>query len=90
MADCVDVKVDIPVKIWSPGGKLFSLRNEAVHEVTEEHTGMVCRFLKVETFRLHQRCQDVVPLEAFRLLHIVTVDVLKGEVSIDGPETGLR
>jgi len=89
MADFVDVTVDVPVEIWSPGGQLFSLRNEAVHEVTKEHTGVVGRFLKVETFRLHQHREDVVPLETFRLLHIVAVYILKGEASIDGPETEL-
>jgi len=79
MSDSVDVTVDVSVEILSPGRQLLSLRDEAVREITKERSGVVTGLLEVETFRLHQHCQDVVPLETFRLLHIVTKDILEGE-----------
>ena len=78
MADSIDVTVDVAVEVRSPGWQLLSLCNEAVHEIAEEYTGMVSRFLKVEVFLFHQHRQDVVPLEAFRLLYVVAIDILKG------------
>lgn len=90
MADTVDVTVDVPVEVWSPGGQLLSLRNETAHEITEERASVISGFLEVETFLLHQHRQDVVPLQTFRLLHIVTVDVLKMPELIGGSETGWR
>ena len=86
MTDSVDVTVDVFVEIWSPGRELLSLRNEAVHEISKEHTGIVSRFLEVETILLHQHRQDVVPLQTFRLLYVVTEDILKGMVLIGGSE----
>ena len=65
MADGVDVTADVPVEVWSPGGKLLSLRNETAHEFTKEGARVVGRFLEVETLHLHQHRQDVVPLQTF-------------------------
>ena len=79
MADSVNVTADVFVETWSPGWELLSLRNEAVHEIAKEQSGVVARSLEIETILLHQDRQDIVPLQTFRLLHIVAEDILKGE-----------
>jgi len=63
MTDSVDVTVDVAVEVWSPGRQFLPLRDKAVHEIAKQFSGMVARFLEVETIRLHQHRQDVVPLQ---------------------------
>ena len=90
MADSVDVTVDVFVEVWAPGRKFLPLCDETVHEIAKDLSGVVARFLEVETILLHQHRQDVVPVESFRLLYIVAEDILKGRESIGGSGTGWR
>lgn len=86
MADSINISTNVSIDRRPKRSKGCLTVEENVHQVLVPFANMVAGFLHGQAVHLCEHSHDVVAFEAFSLLHVVRVDVLLEEQSVDGYE----